>query len=283
MPSQERPQSFDRDPSVKKYEVITVERPDGSAFGFAPERGGIVTSIKLQGVELLYLDQETFDDGAKSVRGGIPILFPNAGPLTEGSGYTLKQHGFARTSSEWKYSATDDGFVEALQSDDLTREQFPYDCTTQLRGVFEDNGSVTLQQSVLNREAGKEMPVSMGLHPYFRVPNDQKRNIHFDFPGGEQVAARFDEWSNDTMVSIDNPKANDPDAMLRIMIPGLGTLVFDVSPEYQKIWVWSLPGKDFICIEPVMRDPNGLVDDPQMVKPNEVFTASMNIRLESAE
>lgn len=47
----------------------------------------------------------TLYDRSKSVRGGIPILFPNAGFLTaeeqEDSGYSLPQHGFARTN-EWE-------------------------------------------------------------------------------------------------------------------------------------------------------------------------------------
>jgi len=36
-------------------------------------------------------------DGSKAVRGGIPICFPNFGPWKAGP-----QHGFARTSNDWK-------------------------------------------------------------------------------------------------------------------------------------------------------------------------------------
>ena len=61
----------------------------------APERGGLVTSLSINNTEILYLDRETFDDLTKNVRGGIPLLFPNAGPL-KGGLYNLPQHGFAR-------------------------------------------------------------------------------------------------------------------------------------------------------------------------------------------
>lgn len=38
----------------------------------APWRGALVTSFKVRGQEVLYLDQETFEDPQKNVRGGIP-------------------------------------------------------------------------------------------------------------------------------------------------------------------------------------------------------------------
>jgi galactose mutarotase-like enzyme len=56
--------------------------------------------------------------------------------------------------------------------------------------------------------------------------------------------------------------------------------MIDASEKYQKIWIWSLPDKDFICIEPVMRDVGGLVNDPQILEPKEVFVTSVNFNLE---
>jgi galactose mutarotase-like enzyme len=47
----------------------------------APHRGAIVTSLRIAGRELLYLDRATFDDPSKNVRGGIPVLFPTPGKL----------------------------------------------------------------------------------------------------------------------------------------------------------------------------------------------------------
>ena len=66
---------------------------------------------------------------------------------------------------------------------------------------------------------------------------------------------------------------------MEIIIPSLGTISINTSVEYKKIWIWSLPGKDFICVEPVMRDINGLIDDPQVVEPNKTFTAKVNFKL----
>lgn len=255
----------------------------GNEVGFSTERGGLITSLKLNGVDVFYMNEDTFNNLSGSVRGGVPDMFPNAGPLI-GSGHDfpeLKQHGFARKSSGWKKGyGPESGFSMQLLSDEETKKQFPYDFDHAISGEFKEDGSFTISQSVTNTETDKEMPVSMGLHPYFKVPNERRRDIKFDFPGGDQFASRFEEWSEGQMVSVDNPKGEDPNAVLRIEIPDLGVLVFDVSKEYQKIWIWSEPGADFVCIEPVMRNPNGLVDDPEMIKPGETFTASLNIKLE---
>ena len=68
----------------------------------APERGGIIIGYGVEGTELLYLNNETFQDEEANVRGGIPILFPISGQLEngeyewEGISYTMKNHGFAR-------------------------------------------------------------------------------------------------------------------------------------------------------------------------------------------
>ena len=140
-------------------------------------------------------------------------------------------------------------------------------------------GIKTGEFKVENLEDYKELPISMGLHPYFKVPSSEKKNIKFNFEGGKSIEEQFDKWSNGQFVSIDNPKLKDPSAVMEIVFPNMHTLVIDPSVEYQKIWVWSMPDKDFICIEPVMRDVGGLVNDPQKIRPKETFSASVNFNI----
>ena len=47
-----------------------------SLIRIVPERGGLITEWRSEGKDLLYFDLERFLDEDKSVRGGIPILFP---------------------------------------------------------------------------------------------------------------------------------------------------------------------------------------------------------------
>ena len=51
----------------------------GSKVSLLPARGAIVTSFRLEGRELLYLDETTLRDPKKNVRGGDPPPLPVAG------------------------------------------------------------------------------------------------------------------------------------------------------------------------------------------------------------
>ncbi len=266
-----------------KFKTETIQGPSGNEISFSIERGGIVKTMKLKGMEVLYLDEETFEAEDQNVRGGIPILFPNAGPLRgEHNPYPeLKQHGFARTASDWQTEQMPvNQFSEKLISDEETRKMFPYDFELRMKGGLNEDGSITLAQEVTNLEKEKVLPIAMGLHPYFKVPNAEKQNLKFDFPGGEIVEKDFENWGSGGTTVIDNPKIKNPEAVLKIKLPGLGVLVMDVSIEYKKIWIWSLPGQDFVCIEPMMRIEGGLIDNPQMVDPGKTFSAKVDFWLE---
>ncbi len=272
---------------ARRFGVETVRSPEGNEASFSPERGGIITSIKLGGRELLYMDWDTFksEDPETSVKGGIPILFPQAGPLKPDvlAGLApddplrdLKQHGFARNSDRWRMTRGERDFTEVLTWNEETKKAYPYSFDLDMRGTLEPDGSFTLIQEAHNSERNKDMPVSMGLHPYFRVPHGQKHLIKFDFPGGENIQAEPPADDPNRAEKFDNP--NTP---FRVIIPELGTLVLDVSKEYRRIWIWSMKDRDFVCIEPVMRDAGGLVRDPELVPPGQSVRGRFNFRLEA--
>ncbi len=260
--------------------IETIKTPEGGEVSFCPERGGIITSIRLKGKEILYLDKETFKNTEVNVKGGVPILFPNAGPIPEGIKTkdlkNLKQHGFAR-KSKFNFQENQNGFNETLFSNPRTKEIYPYDFKLSIDGNFEKDNSFTITQSVENIEKDKGMPISSGLHPYFKVLSGEKKNISFNFPTGELVEEQIKKWANSEKISAISIK--NPNIPMEVDIPGLGTLVFDISKEYKRIWVWSIKGKDFICIEPVMRDKGGIITDPEKIKPGEINTSSFNILL----
>lgn len=264
----------------KSWRILTVKGLPGNEISFCPGRGGIITSLKLNGREILYFNDETFRDINKNVRGGIPILFPNVGEL-KNSPYPLKQHGLARTSKNWRVKLKNiGGFTEILAADKETKKIFPWNFSLAMKGQWESDGSISLIQEITNWEKDSDMPLAMGLHPYFKVPKDRKQDIKFDFPGGEIIAREYANWSQGGTTIIDNPKLKDPAAILRVIIPGIGAVIMDISAAYQKIWIWSLPGWDFICLEPSLRDLNGLIDNPELIKSRQSFRAKINYRLE---
>ena len=152
-----------------------------SLIRIVPERGGLITEWRSEGKELLYFDLDRFLDKDKSVRGGIPILFPICGNLSEGyliggKKYFLKQHGFAR-SLPWSIGLLKDklGIRLKLSDTNETRSYFPFFFTL-LMDVFLKDKSLQISVKVYN-QSQDSMPFSFGLHPYFQVSNTKKIKI----------------------------------------------------------------------------------------------------------
>ena len=149
-----------------------------SLIRIAPERGGLISEWRSEGKELLYFDIERFLDKDKSVRGGIPILFPICGDLTEdyligGKKYFLKQHGFAR-DVPWSINLLKDelGIRLKLTDSNLSRLCFPFFFTL-LMDVRLQEKSLQISFKIYN-QSKDSMPFSFGLHPYFKVSNTKK-------------------------------------------------------------------------------------------------------------
>ncbi|ERN40907.1 Galactose mutarotase [Rubidibacter lacunae KORDI 51-2] len=260
--------------AVKQDPYQTYILSDDSAQSrveVVPERGGIVTRWRIQGQDLLYLDTERFADPTKSVRGGIPILFPICGDLPddtytlEGKSYQLPRHGFAR-DLPWSVSdrVTDGhaGLTLVLKSNERTREQYPFDFQVtfayQLRGK-----TLTLQQRYSNYSASP-MPFSLGLHPYFQVGD--KQQLAFDIP-----AARYFDRANNVGGPFNNSfdfTRNEVDATLTPLARREASfedrargikLTVRYSEECSTLVFWMLQDKPFICLEPWSAPRNALI------------------------
>ena len=89
--------------------IFVFQLDQNNYIKFCPERGGVITNWVSDGKEILYFDDKRFMDKTKSIRGGIPILFPICGNLKTpgsvcGTDYSqLSQHGFAR-DLQWEYT-----------------------------------------------------------------------------------------------------------------------------------------------------------------------------------
>ncbi|MDD3302842.1 MAG: hypothetical protein PHN31_04740 [Candidatus Gracilibacteria bacterium] len=234
------------------FEIFTFKK-DNSFISFSPSRGGIITQINLNGKDLLFLNKETFEDNTKNVRGGIPVLFPNAGPLKENNLYNLSQHGFARNSI-WGYVIEQDKFSMIFSSNDDTKTKYNYDLKLEIIGEIIEN-KVLITQKITN--TGKiNLPISCGLHPYFYVKNEDKENIVFS----SQEDNFYDIWS------IGGTKVLDNKGSFYVDFNDDYKLKIDYDLNYKNIWIRSEEGKDFICIEPVLRNENGLLDNPFIVE-----------------
>jgi galactose mutarotase-like enzyme len=226
------------------FETVKIAHADVTAE-MVPERGAIVTALRVRGTDVLYLDRATLDDPAKNVRGGIPVLFPYAGKLVDElfvpAGTKMKQHGFGRNKAWRVVEKRADAVRVALAQDTETRAQYPYEFDADYTAFIVPNG-VQVEMLVTNRGA-KPLPVSPGWHPYFNCPAEKKNQVSGDVPG-----LASDKLGND--IEFDFGLVAPASGRAQFQVPGLGGLRISFSPEMRHMQFWSQPGKPFICLEP---------------------------------
>ena len=245
--------------------TLTDEQTDSSVV-IAPHRGAIVTSFCVKACELLYLDAATFDDPAKNVRGGIPVLFPSPGKLDDdkfrshGREGTLKQHGFARTLP-WTVAAepTSSTATLALESSAATLSHYPWRFRSELE--FALNASCLRITARVQNTDDAPMPFGLGFHPYFRVVDKAKARIDTDaslaFNNVSKKTHLFSGFDlTESEVDLHLLDHRNPSTLLHL---GDGsTIDLRASPEFALRVVWTLAGKDFVCLEPWTSPANSL-------------------------
>jgi galactose mutarotase-like enzyme len=248
--------------------LASVELRDGdSTASIVPSRGAIVTRLQAGGRELLYMDEATLVDPAKNVRGGIPVLFPSPGPLAQGrflrdgrSG-AMGQHGFARNEA-WstRPSATPAAASMRLASSDSTRAAFPWDFVVDL-GYEVRKTELRISIRVENPASDASLPFAFGFHPYFAVKDKSRARIAtratraFDNVTKQTIPfAGFDLASGEVDLHLLDHGSSDSE-----LAWGDGArLALRASPEFTRWVVWTLPGRDFVCVEPWTAPANAL-------------------------
>ncbi|GMI08140.1 hypothetical protein TrRE_jg13080 [Triparma retinervis] len=127
--------------------------------------GAHITSYKVNGVEKTWMSTLSCLDGAKPMRGGVPIAFPqfaDEGPLA--------LHGFARESI-WKVEggAGEEGVVFVLEDDEKTRKLWQHSFRLEYRVKLNEEGDeLDLSLKVVNKGSS---PFTFGgcLHTYFAM------------------------------------------------------------------------------------------------------------------
>ena len=245
-------------PAVGELVTLVDERA-GTRVVVAPERGALVTSFRVGERELLYMDEATLRDTSKSVRGGIPVLFPSPGKLADDTfrnrerTYTMKQHGFARTMA-WavEKTATEPAasVTLALESSATTLAQYPWAFRATL--TFSLSGPCLRIVFKVENRSDEEMPYGLGYHPYFAV-ND-KAGARID----TRATRAFDNVTKQTgpfhgfdlrRPEVDLHLVDHGSAESSLAADG-DRVTLKGSSELSQWVVWTLTGKAFVCLEP---------------------------------
>jgi len=261
----------------------------GAAVELVPSRGAIVTRFSVGDFAVLALDEATLADPSKNVRGGIPVLFPTAGRLAGDrfGDYELKQHGFAR-NLPWtvvSQDTTDAARVTlALSASDETRARFPFEFA--LTFTFSLAGqSLTIGQRYENR-SDVPMPLHLGFHPYFFVPDGEKRATRIPtaatraYDNLHQRDVAFTGFDL-TQPEVDLHLVDHGGSRATLARPNQPTIVLAGSPEFSSWVVWTLAGKDYVCLEPWTAPRNALNSpDVRKIPPHASVALSLTIAVE---
>ncbi|CAM8957079.1 unnamed protein product [Rhodiola kirilowii] len=152
---------------------VLIRSPTGASVKVSLHGGQVLSWKTDRGEELLFTSSKSRFKPPNSVRGGIPICFPQFG-----KGGALEQHGFARNKM-WVIDAdppplpprdsTGQSFVDLLlkpTEDDL--KIWPHRYELRLRVALTREGNLTLIPRVRNMDS-KPFDYSFAFHTYFSV------------------------------------------------------------------------------------------------------------------
>lgn len=261
------------------YQTFTLYDTLGnSSFTINPERGGIVTDFQIDGIgNVLYMNDATYNGTSKYIRGGIPVLFPMVGRLSEdqyqarGKTYSMPVHGLIR-NYPWEVRGTSftDGarIVVGIKSNEEMENAYPFSFDVEFAYTLKGH-TLTVEQCFTNM-SDQDMPVSFGFHPYFKVPVKKNARVELN-------ADIYQDMVSKAMVSAEKI----PDFTGE---PEVGCLYFDVKGQkatlhtgdyrvevkfdknYRHVLLWSLPQEDFICVEPWTARPDALNTGEELIE-----------------
>ncbi len=231
----------------------------GDKLRLVPDRGGLITEWYSNGREVLYFDLDRFRQKDKSIRGGIPILFPICGDLKDenlkipGKGhFTIRQHGFAR-NMPWEIKLLDshEGVCLSLSDTEITRRMFPYKFLIDLEIRLKRN-MLLISSNIFNL-SDEKMPFTFGLHPYFNVTDIEKTYIEgLPLKCIDQMTMSNVETKSQLSKLFDGvdflAHSKGPVALIDL-IANHRVEIHQTQPMDLTV-VWTDPPRSMVCIEP---------------------------------
>jgi len=254
--------------SNRDPKIFVLQLDQNNYIKFCPEKGGVITNWVSDGKDILYFDQKRFMDKTKSIRGGIPILFPICGNLNTsnsvfGKDYLqLTQHGFAR-DSQWQHSFNKkgDSLCLFLNESKKTKKYYPFDFELRIEVVLKIN---CLEfEIIIKNKTDIPMPINFGLHPYFNI-SDFKNLEFIDNPLNCQnqkkniISNTLDELNNINsgvdLLMYTSGRSAFRDKIFKREVTLNHPYPFDLGV------IWSDPPRKMICLEPWTSPRNSFVD-----------------------
>jgi galactose mutarotase-like enzyme len=283
---------------------------------FAPEVGMLGCSLVHCGEELLDMRGGLDEYARTGSAAGIPFLYPWANRLWA-PGYSVEGrelaldldsplihldpnglpiHGLLAASPHWQVLATgaDDTAATLTAELDFGAHEdllaaFPFPHRVRLDVRL--SGSALAIATTVTPTADVSVPISFGFHPYLRLPGVPREQWQIEIPVREHLLLDDRMIPNGQSEPIEIARApladrtfDDGYAKLvpqRPFVAAAGGRELQVSlvENFPFAQVYSPPGAEFICFEPMTAPTNALVSGVSLriVAPGERFTATFAI------
>ena len=258
----------------------------GDSLRIVPERGGLITSWYCNGRENFYFDVDRFLQRKKSIRGGMPVLFPICGALESDclslpqGDFLMPQHGFAR-DIPWCIEPFEDksGFLLKISDTDKTRNSYPFSFLVEMLIRLKGNA---LEINTLIKNNGHEpMPFSFGLHPYFKVGDLGKVTIK----GLPEKCINHKKMSGDVTEHQLQNLSKGVDFITNTSEPitlidcdeGREIELHHQSPMDLTV-IWTDPPRQMVCLEPWTSPRHSLITGDRMLLLDPGASQELNCR-----
>lgn len=244
-----------------------------------PLRGGLQRDI--------LWNPRTEQEKSAWIHGGIPILFPFAGNVWAGAqkGYyangdsilPMPIHGLVH-NKPWSVDSIGVDFVcLSFHADADTLKKYPWHFSLKFTWRINTH-SLTYRADVHNRGyegsgAKYPMPVSMGIHPYFKLAEPEEKKEPYLVSNGGGIQEVSPEGKEGSLIhkSSELPQSwqhslyhngiirNFADEVPRVeFFQKQHCLSLEGDALTNCFVLWSLRNRDFYCIEPWMGLPNSI-------------------------
>ena len=232
----------------------------GDSLSIFPGRGGLISSWKVLDRECLYFDSQRFADPSKSIRGGIPVLFPICGNIPGDALrlpmgiYPMPQHGFARDLA-WSLQGLEDcsGVELTLRHSEATLCHYPFPFRLSIQYQLEPS-SLVITADVHQLSSGSAaMPFSLGLHPYFAI-SDLKAVSVQGLPSrcSNHLTMEIASTSEQLLCIAEGVDLlAGPASSVTLRDAGANTAIeLQLQAPLDLAVVWSEPPRPMVCLEP---------------------------------
>lgn len=276
-----------------RYATLTLT--DGAyALTVTPEKGGMATSFTKDGEEYLWLRDKNFESTDRP-RCGIPILFPSCSKPDGGvhhfggADYPIEVHGLADLVPWQVKTATDEAIELTLAPNGLTKFVYPFDFLLTMRYTLVGN-TATLALTVANT-GDKDLPFSVGFHPYFAASNLDNVSFAIDAATCSEDAKGEQPAAPQPITLTRKPGSADSIRLLTgvkspMVMTDAGnghkvTVAFDESCFTNGV-LWQQDAEPFVCMEPWNGWANSVNEEGkhETLAPGEHKTFSWSITIE---